>query len=73
MKSTGHRGFIKTDRLVSAVLLVLLASVAVFLCACGRRGGGITSLDQLNQTGIRIGVATETAEFSIVEKEFPKA
>ena len=73
MKSTGHRGFIKTDRLVSAVLLVLLASVAVFLCACGRRGGGITSFDQLNQTGIRIGVATETTEFSIVEKEFPKA
>ena len=74
MNSTDHRGFIKTNQLMTAVLLMmLLASAAVFLCACGRRNEGITSFDQLNRTNIKIGVATDTTEFSIVEKEFPKA
>ena len=59
--------------MTAVLLMMLLASAAVFLCACGRRGEGIISFDQLNRTGIKIGVATETTEFSIVEKEFPKA
>ena len=69
-----HGRYIKTDRRMTAALLILLlASAIVFLSACGRRDEGITSLDQLDQPHIKIGVATDTTEFSIVEKEFPKA
>ncbi len=66
---------IKTVRRITKVLTVLIfmASAAVLLTACAQRDDEITSLKQLNQDGIRIGVATDTTEFSIVEREFPKA
>ena len=62
-------------RKISAILvmIMLVTSAALFLGACGHNEEGITSLDQLNQQGIKIGVSTDTTEYTIVEKEFPKA
>ena len=57
---------------VLVVILLLVSSVVVF-GSDDKKDGGITSLDQLNQPGIQIGVATDTTEYEIVEKEFPKA
>ena len=56
------------------LLFLMLGSAVFFLSACGSESEeGITSFEQLNQAGIKIGVATDTNEFSIVEEEFPKA
>ncbi len=72
MKRNDYRGLVRRGRTFVLVIL-LLASAVFFLEACGRKDEGITSLEQLNQPGVRIGVATDSTEFSIVEKEFPKA
>ena len=72
VKRNDHRGPVRRGRTFVLVIL-LLASAVFFLEACGRKDEGITSLEQLNQPGVRIGVATDSTEFSIVEKEFPKA
>ena len=66
---------IKMLRRISTVLMMILliTSSAVFLGGCGRNDKGITSLDQLNQPGVKIGVATDTTEYAIVEKDFPNA
>ncbi len=74
MENAYKRRRIRTDRFMTAALLiVLLLLAAVSLGACGGKQEGITSFEQLNQDGIKIGVATDTNEFSLVEKEFPKA
>ena len=54
-------------------MAILLALTASFLASCAPKEEGITSLEQLNQPGIQIGVATDTTEYAIVEKEFPNA
>ncbi|HCI73206.1 MAG TPA: hypothetical protein DHV42_01525 [Lachnospiraceae bacterium] len=64
----------KIGRSMSVILMILLlASSALLLGASGRQEEGITSLEQLNQPGIQIGVASDSTEFDIVQKEFPKA
>lgn len=55
------------------VMFVILVATMFFLESCGLKDEGITSMDQLNRPGVKIGVATDTTEYSIVEKEFPNA
>ena len=52
------------------LILVLIAGV---LSACSPGAEVITSPDQLNRGDAKIGVATDTPEFALVEKRFPKA
>ena len=52
------------------LILVLVAGV---LSACSPGAEVITSPDQLNREDAKIGVATDTPEFALVEKRFPKA
>jgi len=57
--------------LVMSLLLVLAAGL---LASCDeRKDGGITSFDQLNQPDIKIGVATDTTEYSLVQEKYPQA
>ena len=60
---------------MTAVLLMtlLLTSAAGLFVSCGRKDEGITSIDQLKEPGVKIGVASDTTEFRIVEEEFPEA
>ena len=45
-----------------------------FVCACGtRQSEEVTSIEQLNEAGRRIGVMTNTAEDRVVEQELPLA
>lgn len=58
----------------SVMLLLILALTALSgLTVCGAQGddGEITSLDQLDQEGRRIGVATDTDEDRLVKEELP--
>ncbi|MBQ9001827.1 MAG: transporter substrate-binding domain-containing protein [Eggerthellaceae bacterium] len=55
------------------VAVVLLALSAGLLASCGPQDKGITSLDQLNQPGVKIGVATDSTESELVKEHFPNA
>ena len=59
-----------TAVLTMAVLLVLTAGL---LASYAPKDEGITSQDQLNQPDIKIGVATDTTEYMIVQEKFPQA
>ena len=75
INSTVYRGVTTMIRKkFAALVMILLLTAAVFFggVRCPK-AEGITSMDQLNQPGIVIGVATDTTEYEIVEKEFPKA
>ena len=62
----------KTGRRMTAVLMIMMLTLSAGLfVSCGQKDEGITSLEQLKEPGIRIGVATDTTEFRIVEEEFP--
>ena len=54
-------------------IAMLLALAAGLLAACSPKDESITSLDQLNQPGIQIGVSADAPEYSLVEQEFPQA
>ncbi len=54
-------------------LVMLLGLTAGILTSCGPKDEGITSLDQLNQPDVQIGVSSDSTESAIVEKEFPQA
>ena len=54
------------------IILLLLMTVAGAFAGC-RGNADITSADQLNRRGIKVGVATDTTEFSLVKKYYPKA
>ena len=56
------------------MLLLLLIPVA-FLAGCSNAGAerGITSISQLNDSSISIGVSADTDQDELVKKEFPKA
>ena len=75
MDTTGRRELLKTSRRLMAVLTIvmLLTSTACFLASCGPKDEGITSFEQLNREGVKIGVATDTTEFALVQDKFPKA
>lgn len=60
----------KTARCVIVLLLLMTVSGAFSGC---RRNADITSADQLNRRGIKVGVATDTTEFALVKKYYPKA
>lgn len=61
-------------RMTSVLLMILLlVAAAGLLTACGGKEEGYTSLKQLDQPGIKIGVGTDTNEADIVKKQFPKA
>ena len=64
---------VRRKMIAALVVILLLVSSVIVLGSDDRKDGGITSLDQLNQPGIQIGVATDTTEYEIVEKKFPKA
>lgn len=63
------------SRRIAAVLIaaMLLALAAGLLVSCAPKDEGITSLDQLNQPGVKIGVSSDSTESAIVQKEFPQA
>ncbi|MBQ7243670.1 MAG: transporter substrate-binding domain-containing protein [Bacilli bacterium] len=66
--------FKKIARSLSLALLLLFP--VLFLSSCGNNQSKlaeITSLDQLNDSSIRIGVASDTAEDAKAKKSFPKA
>ena len=54
-------------------MVAILAMAAGLLSSCAPKSEGITSLEQLNQPGINIGVATDTNESILVAEYFPKA
>ena len=70
-----HRGLMRLGQRITAVIMMItmLSSSAVLFAGCDRKDEGITSLEQLDQPGIRIGVATDTGDFRVVEEEFPNA
>lgn len=70
-----HRGLMRLGQRITAVIMMItmLSSLAVLFAGCDRKDEGITSLEQLDQPGIRIGVATDTGDFRVVEEEFPNA
>ena len=53
-------------------IIALLALAASLLASCAPRDEGITSLDQLKQPDIQIGVSSDSTESAIVQKEFPR-
>jgi len=53
--------------------LLLLALLFVFLAAGAFGEAGITSKEQLNQPGMRVGVSTGSSSMLAAEKEFPEA
>ena len=55
------------------MLLILTVLVAALAASCSTKREAITSVDQLNEKGRVIGVAAETSEGKMVEKEFPNA
>ena len=65
----------KMRRKITTVLVIamLFALAAVFGGACVQKEEEITSLDQLKKPGVKIGVASDSTEFEIVEKDFPEA
>ncbi len=56
---------------MATVLLLVLATG--LLASCGGKDEAITSYDQLNQPGVKIGVGSDTPEYAIVEREYPQA
>lgn len=61
-------------RMITILMVVLLLTSSAFIVGFNvQKDKGVTSLDQLDQPDIQIGVATDTTEYAIVEKEFPKA
>ena len=57
--------------LVTSLLLVLAAGLLV---SCDeRKDEGIASFDQLSQPDVKIGVATDTTEYSLVQENYPQA
>ena len=75
MDGVDRSGLAKTGRKSIAALatILLLILSAGLLASCGGKDEAITSYDQLNQPGVKIGVASDTPEFAIVEKEYPQA
>ena len=75
MNAVDHRELMTMSRKLIAVLMMamLLVFAAGILASCGPKDEGIKSLDQLNQEGVKIGVATDTTEFALVQEKFPKA
>ena len=59
-----------TAALMAAMLLALAAGLLV---SCAPKDEGITSLGQLNQPDVKIGVSSDSTESAIVQKEFPQA
>ena len=53
--------------------ILLLALLFVFLAAGAFGEAGITSKEQLNQPGMRVGVSTGSSSMLAAEKEFPEA
>ncbi|MBQ6623537.1 MAG: ABC transporter substrate-binding protein/permease [Mogibacterium sp.] len=60
-------------RIKYAALLVVLIALALSLSTCANKKEAITSVSQLNDPNITIGVAQDTAEGKLVEKDYPKA
>ena len=54
------------------LLCAVLISCAAVLAGCGKKEG-ITKIDQLNDPDITVGVVSDTAEFRIVQRDYPKA
>ena len=61
----------KPTAILIAVMLLALASG--LLASCGLKNDVIESFDQLNQPDVKIGVATDSTEFALVEENFPQA
>jgi len=57
------------------LVLLMIGAVLCLLAGCGTQNGDdtITSLEQLNETGRHIGVATDTDEDQLVQQELPRA
>ena len=54
------------------LLFAVLIACAAFLAGCGKEKS-ITQTDQLNDPDVTVGVAAQTAEFRVVEENYPKA
>ncbi len=66
----------KRKRLWRRLLILCTIAMAFVLlagCSAVRGSDGITSIEQLNDPGVTIGVSSDTAEYRLVQKELPKA
>lgn len=64
----------KTALQKAAALLLLLALVAGVFAGCGAKDSEpITSLEQLNKPGVKIGVMFDLVEFDTLKKDYPDA
>ena len=65
----------KMGRSLTTILMTitLLALAVGLLASCAPKDEGITSLDQLDNPDVQIGVATDSTEFALVEEKFPQA
>ncbi|HAM14699.1 MAG TPA: hypothetical protein DCP91_02305 [Eggerthellaceae bacterium] len=53
--------------------VMLLAAALGLLASCGSKNDAIESFDQLNQPDVKIGVASDSTEFALVQENFPQA
>ena len=60
-------------RIKYAALLVVLIALTLSLSTCANKKEAITSVSQLNDPNVTIGVAQDTSEAMLVERDFPKA
>ena len=56
-------------RIKYAALLVVLIALALSLSTCANKKEAITSVSQLNDPNVTIGVAQDTSEAMLVEKD----
>jgi uncharacterized lipoprotein YehR (DUF1307 family) len=56
-------------RIKYAALFVVLISLVLSLSACANKNEAITSVSQLNDSNVTIGVAQDTSEAMLVEKD----
>ena len=64
---------IEDNRIRKPAAMVLIAVFCCILSACSMQNKEITSSKQLNDPSVTIGVAIDTDEGAMVEREFPKA